>query len=82
MFVDLVGSTKLAADRPPTEVVQLLNRFFAIVVDEVVREGGFVNKFAGDAALAIFGAPAEVIDPAGAALRPGGAQPAADRRVA
>jgi len=71
LFVDLVGSTKLAADRPPTEVVQLLNRFFAIVVDEVVREGGFVNKFAGDAALAIFGAPAELIDPAGAALRAG-----------
>ncbi|MFB6723271.1 adenylate/guanylate cyclase domain-containing protein [Kribbella sp. NPDC056345] len=71
LFVDLVGSTKLAADRPPTEVVQLLNRFFAIVVDEVVREGGFVNKFAGDASLAIFGAPAELIDPAGAALRAG-----------
>ncbi|GAB3924444.1 adenylate/guanylate cyclase domain-containing protein [Kribbella albertanoniae] len=71
LFVDLVGSTKLAANRPPTEVVQLLNRFFAIVVDEVVREGGFVNKFAGDASLAIFGAPAELIDPAGAALRAG-----------
>src|SRR6266540_2376310 len=33
LFVDLVGSTELAADRPPGEVVQLLNRFFAIVVD-------------------------------------------------
>ncbi|MBB6569168.1 adenylate/guanylate cyclase domain-containing protein [Kribbella sandramycini] len=71
LFVDLVGSTKLAAERPPAEVVQLLNRFFAIVVDEVVREGGFVNKFAGDASLAIFGAPAELPDPAGAALRAG-----------
>ncbi|WP_344147126.1 adenylate/guanylate cyclase domain-containing protein [Kribbella yunnanensis] len=71
LFVDLVGSTKLASDRPPAEVVQLLNRFFTIVVDEVVREGGFVNKFAGDASLAIFGAPAELIDPAGAALRAG-----------
>ncbi|MFF1822765.1 adenylate/guanylate cyclase domain-containing protein [Kribbella sp. NPDC058245] len=71
LFVDLVGSTKLAAERPPVEVVQLLNRFFAIVVDEVAREGGFVNKFAGDASLAIFGAPAELIDPAGAALRAG-----------
>jgi adenylate cyclase len=71
LFVDLVGSTELAADRPPTEVVQLLNRFFTIVVDEVARQGGFVNKFAGDAALAVFGAPAELPDPAGSALRAG-----------
>ncbi len=71
LFVDLVGSTELAADRPPGEVVQLLNRFFAIVVDEVDRQHGFVNKFAGDAALVIFGAPTEVPDPAGSALRTG-----------
>jgi adenylate cyclase len=71
LFVDVVGSTELAAERPPTEVVQLLNRFFTIVVDEVVRQGGFVNKFAGDAALAVFGAPAELPDAAGSALRTG-----------
>ncbi|MEV6271881.1 adenylate/guanylate cyclase domain-containing protein [Kribbella sp. NPDC051936] len=71
LFVDLVGSTELAAERPPAEVVQLLNRFFAIVVSEVDRQGGFVNKFAGDAALAIFGAPAELADPAGSALAAG-----------
>ncbi|TDD18997.1 adenylate/guanylate cyclase domain-containing protein [Kribbella turkmenica] len=71
LFVDLVGSTELAAERTPTEVVQLLNRFFAIVVDEVVRQGGFVNKFAGDAALAVFGAPAELLDAAGSALQAG-----------
>ena len=71
LFVDLVGSTELAAKRPPAEVVQLLNRFFAIVVSEVDRQGGFVNKFAGDAALAIFGTPAELADPAGSALAAG-----------
>ncbi|WP_350276022.1 adenylate/guanylate cyclase domain-containing protein [Kribbella sp. HUAS MG21] len=71
LFVDLVGSTALAAQRPPTEVVQLLNQFFALVVAEVDRQGGFVNKFAGDAALAIFGAPAELPDPAGSALAAG-----------
>lgn len=67
-FVDLVGSTQLAARRPPTEVVALLNRFFSVVVDEVERCGGFVNKFEGDAALAVFGAPVDLDDPAGAAL--------------
>jgi adenylate cyclase len=58
LFVDLIGSTALAASRPPEEVVGLLNRFFAVVVDEVDRNHGLVNKFVGDAVLAIFGAPA------------------------
>jgi adenylate cyclase len=68
LFVDLVGSTQLAATRPPAEVVNLLNEFFRVVVDTVGRHGGFVNKFQGDAALAIFGAPIEHPDPSGGAL--------------
>ena len=68
LFVDLVGSTKLAAARPAAVVVGLLNEFFRIVVETVNRHGGFVNKFQGDAALAIFGAPLEHPDCAGAAL--------------
>ncbi|WP_072802723.1 adenylate/guanylate cyclase domain-containing protein [Rhodococcoides yunnanense] len=67
-FIDLVGSTELAATRPPTEVVELLNRFFAVVVDEVDDHGGFINKFEGDAALAIFGAPGDLEDHCGSAL--------------
>jgi adenylate cyclase len=57
VFIDLVGSTQLVTSQPPAEVVQFLNRFFAIVVEEVDRYCGLVNKFEGDAALAIFGAP-------------------------
>ena len=68
LFVDLVGSTQLAATRPPAEVVGLLNEFFRIVVEAVNSNGGFVNKFQGDAALAIFGAPLEHPDASGAAL--------------
>jgi adenylate cyclase len=68
LFVDLVGSTKLAATRPPAEVVGMLNEFFRVVVDTVGRHGGFVNKFQGDAALAIFGAPIEHPDASGGAL--------------
>jgi adenylate cyclase len=68
LFVDLVGSTKLASTRPPAEVVSLLNEFFRVVVDTVGRHGGFVNKFQGDAALAIFGAPIEHPDASGGAL--------------
>ena len=59
LFVDLVGSTSLAAARPPTEVVALLNDFFGLVVESVERHGGWVNKFEGDAALCVFGAPIE-----------------------
>jgi adenylate cyclase len=62
LFIDLVASTDLAAWRPPAEVVELLNRFFAIVVEVVEANGGFINKFAGDAALAIFGAPTALRD--------------------
>lgn len=68
LFVDLVGSTHLAATIPAAEVVNLLNDFFRVVVDTVNRHGGFVNKFQGDAALAIFGAPIEHPDASGAAL--------------
>ncbi|AMO59257.1 family 3 adenylate cyclase [Mycolicibacterium phlei] len=68
LFVDLVGSTRLASTIPAAEVVNLLNDFFRVVVDTVNRHGGFVNKFQGDAALAIFGAPIEHPDACGAAL--------------
>jgi adenylate cyclase len=68
LFVDVVGSTSLAANRPANEVVDLLNRFFGVVVDEVHRHGGWINKFQGDATLAVFGVPASTGDPAGRAL--------------
>ncbi len=71
LFVDLVGSTRLAATRPPHEVVEILNAFFAVVIDVVEQHDGWINKFEGDAALAIFGAPTALDDAAGCALRAG-----------
>jgi adenylate cyclase len=68
LFVDLVGSTELAATRPPHEVVELLNEFFCVVVAVVSDHGGAINKFEGDAALCVFGAPLETPDAAGSAL--------------
>ena len=75
LFVDLAGSTAMAVHRPPEEVVALLNRFFGAVVECVERSGGWINKFEGDAALAVFGAPIDMDDAPGAAL-------AAARRLA
>jgi adenylate cyclase len=69
LFIDVVGSTTIAMEQPPEEVVKLLNRFFAVVVAEVHEHGGFVNKFEGDAVLAIFGAPEDMDDAAGCALK-------------
>ncbi|MGB3303696.1 MAG: adenylate/guanylate cyclase domain-containing protein [Gordonia sp. (in: high G+C Gram-positive bacteria)] len=68
IFVDVIGSTRLATERTPTEVVDVLNRFFQVIVEVVEANGGLVNKFEGDAVLAIFGAPLQIGDPAGAAL--------------
>ena len=62
LFVDVVGSTTLAENEPPERVVALLNRFFDIVVGVVDEHGGLVNKFEGDAALCVFGAPIEQPD--------------------
>ncbi len=69
LFVDVVGSTSLAMQRPAHEVVELINRFFDIVVSVTARHGGLVNKFAGDGALVIFGAPSPLDDTATPALR-------------
>ena len=62
LFCDVIASTAIAADRDPHEVVEMLNRFFAAVVDVVRQHDGWVNKFEGDAALAVFGAPLDVDD--------------------
>ncbi|WP_158888582.1 adenylate/guanylate cyclase domain-containing protein [Amycolatopsis anabasis] len=68
LFVDVVDSTALAFGTPPEELVRKLNRLFASVVREVSARGGLVNKFMGDAALCIFGAPTRLADPSTAAL--------------
>lgn len=78
LFVDLVGSTELASRASPEHVVARLNRFFAVVVDVAAAHGGWVNKFQGDAALCVFGAPTPQDNPAACAL---GAARALDARL-
>jgi adenylate cyclase len=68
LFIDLAGSTQLAATRTPREVADVLNDFFRIVVAAVDERGGLINKFQGDAALAVFGAPISTDGAAAAAL--------------
>ena len=68
LFVDVIGSTRFASERDPREVVEILNRFFGVVVETVTLHGGWVNKFEGDAALCVFGAPTDHPDAAAGAL--------------
>jgi adenylate cyclase len=69
MFADVIGSTELAQELEPEQVVKLLNDFFALVVAVTESHGGIVNKFEGDGALCVFGAPVPMDDPATPALQ-------------
>jgi adenylate cyclase len=69
LFADVIGSTAMAQRRPADELVRALNEFFAAVVATAREEGGWVNKFDGDGALCVFGAPGDLPDHRSAALR-------------
>ncbi len=69
VFIDMAGFTPLALAVAPSEVVRLLNRFFRVIIEVVEGEHGMVNKFEGDAALCVFGAPVSRENPTVDALR-------------
>jgi class 3 adenylate cyclase len=68
LFADLVGSTALADSQDPERTRLLLDRFYDAMATEIERAGGTVEKFAGDAVMAAFGAPAALEDHAERAL--------------
>ena len=67
MFVDIRDFTPFAEASSAEDTVARLNALFEIVVPAVVDAGGHVNKFLGDGALAVFGAPNELAHHADAA---------------
>jgi class 3 adenylate cyclase len=71
MFVDIRDFTPFAEANTAEDTVSRLNTLFEIVVPAVVDAGGHVNKFLGDGALAVFGAPNDILDHADAALSAG-----------
>jgi class 3 adenylate cyclase len=54
VFLDICGFTSLAETLEPTDVVSLLNTYFDLIVKEVIAQGGYVDKFMGDAVMAVF----------------------------
>ena len=68
MFVDIRDFTAFAEAHTAEDTVARLNALFEIVVPAVVDAGGHVNKFLGDGALAVFGAPNDLADHADAAV--------------
>lgn len=68
VFADLVGSTALADSQDPERTRAILDRFYDAMVEEVERAGGTIEKFAGDAVMAAFGAPTSLEDHAERAL--------------
>lgn len=68
LFLDVRGFTTLSEGKDPRQIVALLNRLFSRVTDAVEANGGLVNKFIGDAVLAVFGAPLPLPGHAGHAV--------------
>lgn len=53
-FIDICGFTAITEQEPPDKVVQLLNTYFDVMVKEIIAQNGYVDKFIGDAVLAVF----------------------------
>lgn len=69
LFADLGGYSSYAETRSPTEVVRLLNRYFALSLPAILEEGGTPIQLPGDAVVAVFGAPTPRPDHAARACR-------------
>ncbi|MFL6028400.1 MAG: adenylate/guanylate cyclase domain-containing protein, partial [Gaiellaceae bacterium] len=68
LFADLAGSTALADEQDPERTRARLERFYDAMAEEISTAGGTVEKFAGDAVMAAFGAPEALEDHAERAL--------------
>jgi class 3 adenylate cyclase/tetratricopeptide (TPR) repeat protein len=68
LFADVVGSTAMGEALDPEDVRALLARLFSIATEAVERHGGRVEKFIGDAIMAVFGVPVAHDDDAARAL--------------
>jgi adenylate cyclase len=64
LFSDIRSFTTISEKMEPDDLVSSLNRYFALMVDTLMERGGIVDKYIGDAIMAIFGAPTKHKDDA------------------
>src|SRR5260221_795743 len=57
LVADVAGSTALGEELDPEEIRRLLSRYYAIARETITQHGGTVEKFIGDAVMAVFGLP-------------------------
>ena len=53
-FIDICSFTSMTEKEPPNEVVTLLNNYFDVMVKEIIAQNGYIDKFIGDAIMAVF----------------------------
>ncbi|HXZ44279.1 MAG TPA: adenylate/guanylate cyclase domain-containing protein, partial [archaeon] len=69
LFSDIRSFTTISEGLPPEEVVELLREYFNTMVPIVLRHGGTLDKYVGDAIMGLFGAPLAQADHASRAVR-------------
>jgi class 3 adenylate cyclase len=53
-FIDICSFTSISENEAPEKVVKLLNNYFDVMVKEIIGQGGYIDKFIGDAIMAVF----------------------------
>lgn len=69
LFTDIIGFTRISETLPPREVNLLLNKYFSRMTEIIFSYGGTLDKYIGDALMAVFGAPMEKEDDAERAVQ-------------
>jgi adenylate cyclase len=82
LFADLEGFTSFSESRAPAEAIEMLNAYWAEAVPGLLREGATIERFAGDAVMAVFNAVGDQPDHAARATRAAAAMLAASERLA
>jgi adenylate cyclase len=54
VFIDICGYTSISENESPDMTVKLLNRYFDVMVKEIIAQEGYIDKFIGDAIMAVF----------------------------
>jgi class 3 adenylate cyclase len=81
LYVDVRGSTSLAENTEPEQLVQFINRYLGAMTEVILAHEGTLDKFVGDEVMALFGAPVDQPDHAIRAVRAGLAMQAAHEQI-